>query len=74
MPYARVAVAILGLAVIAGTLWLAIALPAHHCVYHGDVGSCQDRGPIKLGIGIIGVFVGVLILAAARATDPWQST
>jgi hypothetical protein len=68
--YTRLTTAVIGLAVIGGALWLAFALPAQHCTYSGDSGSCQNLSMIKIGIGILGVLVGALVLyVAAKMED-----
>ena len=39
--YTRLAVVVIGLAVIVAALWLILTLATQqHCLYHGDVGAC----------------------------------
>jgi len=65
----RLATAAIGLALVAVTLWIAIALPATVCGHDGDGAFCYGRGPWKILIGAVGAIVGILVLFVAAKME-----
>jgi hypothetical protein len=50
------------LAIVAGTLALAIPMPAHLCRYDGDSGSCDPGNPLKYTIAFLGIAIALGLL------------
>ena len=69
MTAARLRLTILALLVLGGTLAVAWALPAQHCVRSGDVGHCSNWSLIKFGMAIAGLLASAVILTIARRTE-----
>ena len=66
--FTRLAVAVVGLAVIAEAFWWAAQLPAQACTYHGDWRGCDPGNPTKVVIVATGIVVGggLLLWASQR--------